>query len=98
MCRVIGWWRKPYIGMSFIVASRSAGCGSRHSERYFVIHSDSDRLSREGWTADEVRVMADHRWWSVEELQMTSETVWPERLIEILEGALVKPRYASSPL
>ncbi|MNV98821.1 hypothetical protein D3C71_1941180 [compost metagenome] len=57
-------------------------------EQYFVVHTDSDRLSREGWTAHEVRVMADHKWWSVEDLLTTSETVWPEQLIEMLESAL----------
>jgi 8-oxo-dGTP pyrophosphatase MutT (NUDIX family) len=56
-------------------------------ERYFVVHTDSERVSREGWTAHEVRVMADHKWWSVAELRETSETVWPERLIEMLESA-----------
>jgi 8-oxo-dGTP pyrophosphatase MutT (NUDIX family) len=56
-------------------------------ERYFVVHTDNERVSREGWTAHEVRVMADHKWWSVAELRATSETVWPERLIEMLESA-----------
>jgi 8-oxo-dGTP pyrophosphatase MutT (NUDIX family) len=56
-------------------------------ERYFVVHTDSEHLSRERWTAHEVRVMADHKWWSVAELRETSETVWPERLIEMLESA-----------
>jgi 8-oxo-dGTP pyrophosphatase MutT (NUDIX family) len=57
-------------------------------ERYFVVHSNGEELSRAGWTADEARVMADHKWWSVDELRETGETVWPERLIEMLEGAL----------
>jgi 8-oxo-dGTP pyrophosphatase MutT (NUDIX family) len=56
-------------------------------ERYFVVHTDSERLSREGWTAHEVRVMADHKWWSVAELRETRETVWPEQLIKMLESA-----------
>ncbi len=56
-------------------------------ERYFVVHTDSERLSREGWTANEVRVMADHKWWSVAELRETRETVWPEQLITMLENA-----------
>jgi 8-oxo-dGTP pyrophosphatase MutT (NUDIX family) len=56
-------------------------------ERYFVVHTDNERVSREGWTAHEVRVMADHKWWSVAELRATSETVWPERLIEMLQNA-----------
>ncbi|WPN32434.1 NUDIX domain-containing protein [Pseudomonas sp. P5_109] len=56
-------------------------------ERYFVVHTDNERVSREGWTAHEVRVMADHKWWSVAELRATSETMWPERLIEMLQNA-----------
>ncbi|MOA48839.1 hypothetical protein D3C78_1716430 [compost metagenome] len=56
-------------------------------ERYFVVRTDSEHLSREGWTANEVRVMADHKWWSVAELQETRETVWPEQLITMLENA-----------
>jgi 8-oxo-dGTP pyrophosphatase MutT (NUDIX family) len=56
-------------------------------ERYFVVHTDGECLSREGWTAHEVRVMADHKWWSVAELQTTRETVWPEQLIGMLESA-----------
>jgi 8-oxo-dGTP pyrophosphatase MutT (NUDIX family) len=57
-------------------------------ERYFVVHTNGEELSRAGWTADEARVMADHKWWTVDELRETGETVWPERLIEMLEGAL----------
>ncbi|MGF7116084.1 8-oxo-dGTP pyrophosphatase MutT (NUDIX family) [Pseudomonas laurylsulfatiphila] len=56
-------------------------------ERYFAVHTESERLSREGWTAHEVRVMADHKWWSVAELRETRETVWPEHLIKMLESA-----------
>ncbi|MHC8287340.1 NUDIX hydrolase [Pseudomonas sp. XS1P51] len=56
-------------------------------ERYFVVHADDERLTRDGWTADEIRVMTEHKWWSVAELQETRETVWPERLIEMLENA-----------
>lgn len=56
-------------------------------ERYFVVRVDSDQLSRDGWTADEARVMTEHKWWSVAELQETTETVWPERLIEMLNNA-----------
>ncbi|VVP66781.1 RNA pyrophosphohydrolase [Pseudomonas fluorescens] len=56
-------------------------------ERYFVVHTQDTQLSREGWTADEMRVMTDHKWWSVAELQSTTQTVWPERLIEMLGKA-----------
>jgi hypothetical protein len=29
--------------------------------------------------------MADHRWWSAEELRTTTDTVWPQGLVEMLE-------------
>jgi 8-oxo-dGTP pyrophosphatase MutT (NUDIX family) len=56
-------------------------------ERYFVVRTDGEPLSRDGWTVDEARVMTEHKWWSVAELQATRETVWPERLIEMLSNA-----------
>jgi 8-oxo-dGTP pyrophosphatase MutT (NUDIX family) len=56
-------------------------------ERYFVVRADGERLTRDGWTADETRVMTEHKWWSVAELQETAETVWPENLIQMMEQA-----------
>jgi 8-oxo-dGTP pyrophosphatase MutT (NUDIX family) len=56
-------------------------------ERYFIVRTDGEQLTRDGWTADEARVMTEHKWWSIAELQETRETVWPERLIEMLEKA-----------
>ncbi|MFJ3369695.1 NUDIX hydrolase [Pseudomonas sp. NPDC086251] len=56
-------------------------------ERYFVVRANSEQLTRDGWTEDEARVMTEHKWWSVAELQETRETVWPERLIDMLENA-----------
>jgi 8-oxo-dGTP pyrophosphatase MutT (NUDIX family) len=56
-------------------------------ERYFFVRADGERLTRDGWTADEARVMTEHKWWSVAELQETAETVWPENLIQMMEQA-----------
>ena len=56
-------------------------------ERYFFVRADGERLTRDGWTADETRVMTEHKWWSVAELQETAETVWPENLIQMMEQA-----------
>lgn len=61
-------------------------------EQYFVVHAQSETLSRAEWTPHETQVMADHHWWSVQELQTTDETVWPENLIEILaEAGVLEP-------
>ena len=56
-------------------------------ERYFVVQASSEALSKAEWTAEEIQVMADHRWWSAEALRATSDTVWPQALSQMLEDA-----------
>ena len=56
-------------------------------ERFFLVKLAAASLSRDGWTAHEVEVMADHRWWSLDELAQTSATVWPENLLAMLNAA-----------
>src|SRR5258708_6309028 len=53
-------------------------------ERFFLVRVADQSLSRDHWTPIEIEVMTDHRWWSVEELTSTSETVFPETLVAIL--------------
>jgi 8-oxo-dGTP pyrophosphatase MutT (NUDIX family) len=56
-------------------------------ERYFLVRVTDEPLSRTNWTALEREVMVEHRWWSREELARTEATVWPEKLLEMLEAA-----------
>lgn len=56
-------------------------------EQYFVVHTESQVLSKFEWTLHETQVMADHHWWSAPELRSTGETVWPEALVEMLVDA-----------
>ena len=58
-------------------------------ERYFVVQASSEALSKAEWTAEEIQVMADHRWWSAEALRATTDTVWPQVLLEMLVQAEV---------
>jgi 8-oxo-dGTP pyrophosphatase MutT (NUDIX family) len=53
-------------------------------ERFFLVRVGDQSLSRDHWTPIEIEVMTDHRWWSVEELTSTRETVFPETLVAIL--------------
>ena len=55
-------------------------------ERFFAVRVVSRALSRDHWTSSEIEVMKDHRWWSVDELKSTSETVFPATLAAILAG------------
>ena len=56
-------------------------------EQYFVVHAPSTALSKAEWTLSETQVMADHHWWSVSDLSTTSDTVWPEALLQMLQDA-----------
>lgn len=54
-------------------------------ERYFRIRVTDTQLSRSGWTAAEIECMTAHHWWSQAELEQTTEQVWPENLIAMLQ-------------
>ena len=56
-------------------------------ERYFAVRTTRTAISSEGWTELEKEVMVSHRWWSLEDLSVTSETVFPENLVEMLRAA-----------
>jgi 8-oxo-dGTP pyrophosphatase MutT (NUDIX family) len=55
-------------------------------ERFFVARVPSQAISTASWTEVEKRIMVDHKWWSVEELKATNETVFPESLVAILNS------------
>ena len=59
-------------------------------ERFFIVHAPRFEVSRAGWTVDELEVMAEHRWWSVDQLTSTAEVVFPENLIDLLARAGVE--------
>jgi 8-oxo-dGTP pyrophosphatase MutT (NUDIX family) len=53
-------------------------------ERFFVIAVTENLVQRSGWTRQEAEVMKEHRWWTVDELEMTSDTVFPNDLAKLL--------------
>ncbi|MGM4918353.1 NUDIX domain-containing protein [Tardiphaga sp. 813_E8_N1_3] len=56
-------------------------------EKYYLVTSDGAALSRKGWTLQETEVIADHHWWSSDELRQTTDVVWPENLLQMLATA-----------
>ncbi|MGY2374423.1 NUDIX hydrolase [Pseudomonas sp. SDO524_S393] len=60
-------------------------------EQYFVVHAQSESVSSAQWTTHETQVMAEHYWWSVQELKDTEEQVWPEGLVGMLERVFDSP-------
>jgi 8-oxo-dGTP diphosphatase len=53
-------------------------------ERFFVVRTEHEAISREHWTPLERDVMAEHRWWSRADLAQTEDVVFPENLLEML--------------
>ncbi len=54
-------------------------------EVYFVVRVAGGVISTDGWTELERAVVEEHRWWTVDDLRTTDETVYPDDLIDLLE-------------
>jgi 8-oxo-dGTP pyrophosphatase MutT (NUDIX family) len=58
-------------------------------EQFFVVLVKEQRVLRDQWTALELEVMAEHRWWTAAALKATRDTVWPDNLPEMLASARI---------
>lgn len=76
----------PQVARRQIILTLPDGEDVMADERFFVVRVTETRLSREGWTADEVEVMAEHHWWHLDELETTDAVVFPENLTTILRA------------
>jgi 8-oxo-dGTP pyrophosphatase MutT (NUDIX family) len=57
-------------------------------EQYFVARVPAFEPTRVGWTELEQRALQEFRWWTLEALRTTDETVYPELLPELVADAL----------
>ena len=55
-------------------------------EAYFLIRCDHFDVSDSDWTETERQVVEEYRWWSVDELRATTDTVYPEGLVAFLDS------------
>lgn len=53
-------------------------------ERYFVVRTANTDIQDSLWTAGEKQVISEYKWWSIDELKATTDTVWPEELVSWL--------------
>jgi 8-oxo-dGTP pyrophosphatase MutT (NUDIX family) len=63
------------------------GTHYRQHELYFVARVEPFALSPGARTALEVRALTDARWWTLAELEGTTDTVYPENLPDLLRSA-----------
>ena len=57
-------------------------------ERYFLVRAADDHVDERGQGPLERHYMKNYRWWSLEDLAATSETVFPDGLAALLEAQL----------
>ncbi len=57
-------------------------------EWYFLVRTSTFEPSSREWTNTESATIRGHRWWSIDEMRATTETVFPEDLPEQLERLL----------
>ncbi|WP_159846489.1 NUDIX hydrolase [Brevundimonas sp. G8] len=53
-------------------------------EHYFLVRAATSEISDAHWTDFEREVMADHRWWSSDEITASTEQIWPDDLVDLL--------------
>lgn len=64
-------------------------------ETFILARAATTGLSREGWTPLERQVIHEIRWWSLAELQATSDTIFPTSLVQHLPALLAGDTPAS---
>jgi len=57
-------------------------------EHYIVARTAGGALSRAGWLPHEHALTDALRWWTLDELRLTDETVFPETIAELLPDVL----------
>lgn len=55
-------------------------------QRFFLLRTEDFDLSSAGWTEEERGVLVEHRWWSLDQIRASTETIWPQELADILAG------------
>jgi 8-oxo-dGTP pyrophosphatase MutT (NUDIX family) len=58
-------------------------------ERYFLVRANDPTISVAGHTELEQRVMTEHRWWTLDEVRETRQTLFPEDLADLVERSLI---------
>lgn len=59
------------------------------AEEFFLVRTPVFALDTSGWSRIEVATVVEHRWWTIDELRTTTDTVFPEGLVELLDRLVV---------
>ncbi|MGM4909906.1 NUDIX hydrolase [Rhizobium sp. 768_B6_N1_8] len=65
-------------------------------EQFFAVRAERGAISDSGWTDLEREVMADHHWWSAAELVGSTEIIFPDGILDLMEAAAAQPALPSA--
>ncbi|MDQ1153198.1 NUDIX hydrolase [Brevundimonas sp. SORGH_AS_0993] len=74
----------PEVARRIVCFRLPDGRMARVDQRFFLLRTEAFCLSASGWTEEEHRVLAEHRWWTVQEIRASDETIWPDDLVELI--------------
>lgn len=77
----------PHIAEREFVLRIPSGEEVMAQERYFVVRVGQVGLSRHGLLPDEVDVIAEHKWWTREEIAKAQMQIWPDDILAMLPRA-----------
>ena len=60
----------------------------RQSQVFFLVQVEPHEVDTTGWTELERRAQLGTRWWTLDELAATGETVYPGDVAELVENAI----------
>jgi ADP-ribose pyrophosphatase YjhB (NUDIX family) len=69
-------------------AHRSGDWGVTFQEHFIVAHAPTEDLDTHGWTDHERRQIIEMRWWSLEELQVSTDRIYPFNLASLITPVL----------
>ena len=82
-------WRSDHFFRSGAPVEGDRGAELVHQfESFFLARVGSDDVTTEGFDAFEADISLGHRWWSVEQLEATTERVFPRGLGALLREVL----------
>ncbi|SMG38970.1 NUDIX hydrolase [Agreia pratensis] len=70
------------------VAERAPGVWASHHEVWYSVRTDRFEIDTSNWTPEELVDIVDQRWWSLRELEATTEPIEPENLARLLRNQL----------
>lgn len=60
------------------------GLPTRFIENFFIVRADKYNLSNRNLTSEEMLIIGEYRWWSVDEMLKTKEVIFPGCLANLL--------------